>query len=272
MKYLFLAIATLFSSAMMAQAAFSTLYKTGDTPTELALGLSWEAFQQRHEELSGQGFTLSDLETEQIEGERQFFGMWKKRGQAAQAVVELVPGWDSLVVRKRAMAKAAYVMQDIEAFTADETEYYLVSWLPGDTPHKVRKLSSWQGLLNDHEELGLRSLHMIDLEGFEAPDGNTYYLALYHRRGPDAKTYLFRSPDPAAFDTDKIYRNKSRHFLFDFELFEKREMRFFFGLYQEALPGDTLLESWEEVGLREQMAEQEKEGMELYDLDVRSLD
>lgn len=268
MKNTLILLLTMACPLMLMSQAYSAVFKNGDTPTDIGLRLSWEDFTKRHEQLQAKNFELVDLETARDEGERYYYGVWKERAEAPEVIVKQVPGWDSLVVLKRQMAKDKYVMQDIEAYVDGEEEVYLVAWSPGATLHKVRKLSSWTGLMNDHEELGRRELHMVDLEGFEMADGKTYYLALYHQLVPEAQTYPFRAPDPESFSTDKIYRNKSRFFLFDFEQFEKRGKPFLFGLYDAQRIGDTLIEAWDQEGLLEKAASLKEEGMELYDLDA----
>lgn len=268
MKNIFILLLAFWVPTVLMSQAYTAVFKTGDTPTEVGLRLSWEAFIQRHEQLQAKNFELVDVETARDEGVRYFFGLWKERATTPQVMVKQVPGWDSLVVLKRQMAKADFVMQDIEAYMDGDAEIYLVTWSPGNLRHKVRKLSSWQGLMNDHEELGRQELHMVDLEGFETADGTSSYLALYHKLVPEAQTYPFRAPDPESFSTDKIYRNKSRFFLFDFEQFEKRGRQFLFGLYDAQRLGDTLVEAWDQDGLFEKVASLKEEGLELYDLDV----
>ena len=268
MKNTLIVLLALSCPSLLFSQAYTAVFKNGDTPTEIGLRLSWDAFIKRHEQLQAKNFELIDLETARDLGERYYFGLWKERAYTPEVVVKQVPGWDSLVVLKRQMAENQYVMQDIEAWVDGDEEMYLVAWSPGSSLHKVRKLSSWVGLMNDHEELGRRELHMVDLEGVERPGGKAYYLALYHKLTPEAQTYPFRAPDPESFSTDKAYRNKSRFFLFDFEQFEKRGTPFLFGLYDGQRAGDTLIEVWDQEGLLEKAVRLKEEGLELYDLDV----
>jgi hypothetical protein len=268
MKYTLIVILLAFVPMAIFSQAYSAVFKNGDTPTEIGLRLSWEEFIQKHEQLQAKNFELTDVETGKDLEVRYYFGLWKERKSPVNVMVKEIVGWDSLVMMKRKMADEQYVMQDIEAYAEGDKDVYLVTWSPGTTRHKVRKLTSWQGLMNDHEDLGRQELHMVDLEGFESADGKTNYLAIYHRLSPDAQTYPFRAPDPESFSTDKIYRNKSRFFLFDFEQFEKRGQQFLFGLYDAQRLGDTLIEAWDQEGLLEKVANYKEEGLELYDLDV----
>lgn len=269
---LFVLLLALLPASLLAQAAFTAVFKKGEGPIELVLGSSWEEFQDTHASLQAKGFRLIDVETGTEEGRRLYYGIWKEDQETHSIVLRKVPGWDSLVTLKRQMAKDTFVMQDIEAYTADSQSFYLATWAAGSTKHKVRKLSSWQGLMNDHKEMGRRELQMVDLEGFEGLDGRTKYLALYQRRSPEGRTYPFRAPNPESFSTDKVYRNKSRYYLFDFEQFEKRDIRFLFGLYDAQRPGDTLVEAWGAEALLEKARQFKEDGMVLYDLDVRSLE
>ena len=49
----------------------------------------------------------------------------------------------------------------------------------GYREHKIRKLTSWEGVENDYENLSRRDLQLVDIESFDGKDGITQYLALY---------------------------------------------------------------------------------------------
>jgi len=254
-------------STLSAQFAFSGIFSEADAEYEYAHQMNWEDLLKKHQELDAKGFRLIDIETAKTGAHRYYWGIWKK--DEARSILKRVESWDSLVIEKRLMAADTFMMDEIEAYTHDGKEYYLAVWVPGASNHKVRKLTSWEGLINDYKDLTLRKLQMVDIEGFEAKDGTTHYLALYQWRGADFRTHLFRSPDFDSFLIDKIYRYKSGNRLFDYERFEKRGTAFYVGLYKEAGYSGRLEDRYSQEDFSKLMAEQKEQGnIVVVDIDV----
>jgi hypothetical protein len=232
-------ILSLFIAVNFAQAQYTGIFKANQDSTEYSFQLDWMELQEQIKVKSSKGFELIDLEVTTTKSEPVYSAIWKEG--SAKATISLVPGWDSLVILKRQMAADTFLMQDIEAFTHKGESHFLAIWTPGNDKHKVRKLKSWEGLTNDYEELRKRGYEMVDIEGYTAEDGETQYLAIYHKRIASQRTHLYRSSDAEAFNIDKVKRNKSGYQLFDFEHFEKREVPFYFGLYAKTDDGGSII-------------------------------
>ncbi|MCO6488808.1 MAG: hypothetical protein J5I98_10340 [Phaeodactylibacter sp.] len=268
MRNIIPAIIFLFNfSVLSAQFAFSGVFAKAEAAYEYAHQLSWEELQQKHEELSTEGFRLIDIETAKAGAHRYFWGIWKK--DETPSTLKCMESWDSLVIMKRQMAADSFVMDEIEAYTYGGKEYYLAVWVPGDRTHKIRKLTSWEGLENDYGNMSRRDQQIVDIEGFEAKDGTTHYLALYQWQGPEFRTYYYRSHDPGDFLADRAYRQKSGYQIFDYERFEKRGQAFYVGLYKKAADGHRLEDrhSWEDFS-KLVAEQQEQDGTALVDIDV----
>ncbi len=255
------------STSLSAQFTYSGVFTQADTDYEYAHQVSWEALQQQHEELSAKGFRLVDVETAKSGARRYYWAIWKK--EAVHSTLKRIESWDSLVIVKREMAADSFVMDEVEAYTWGDKEYYLAVWAPGNREHKIRKLSSWEGLENDYENLIRRDLQLADIEGFESKDGTTLYLALYQWKGPEFKTYYYRSHDFDDFLTDRGHRQRSGYHLFDYERFEKRGQAFYVGVYQENTSGSRLEDRYSWDDFSKLMAEQkEQNNIVLTDIDV----
>ncbi|MCB0587604.1 MAG: hypothetical protein KDD06_20090 [Phaeodactylibacter sp.] len=254
-------------SGISAQFTYSGVFGKADADYEYAFRQSWEAFRQQHEALDTLGFRLVDIETAKSGARRYYWGVWKK--EEVHSTLKLVEGWDAMVAMKRQMAADSFVLDEIEAYTYGGKEYYLAVWIPGSREHKIRKLSSWEGVVNDHENLSRRDLQLIDIEGFEARDTTTHYLALYQWKGPEFRTYFYRTHDFDDFITDRAYRQKSGYQLFDYERFEKRGRAFYIGLYKAGANGRQLEDHYSREDFDRLMAEQkERNNMVLMDIDV----
>jgi hypothetical protein len=224
-------------SSAFAQEHYAGVFKSRHDSTVYDFHMSWEDLQAKATAQREKGFELSDIE---VGHGQQYAAIWKY--QAPRAITAIVPGWDSLVFLKREMAADSFVMQDIEGYTKDGESYFVAYWTKGTDKHKVRKLNSWTGLMNDYEELVKRGYKIVDIEGFTAKDNTTHYLAIYHKRKKNQRTHLFRAADLNTFNIDKRKRNKSGYQLFDFEHFEKRGVKFYFGLYEKSSEGGVLIE------------------------------
>ena len=256
--------ATFLLSSISAQEHYAGIFKSRSDSTIYDFNLSWDDLQAKVPAQREKGFELSDIEV--TPGE-QYAAIWKY--QAPEATMALVPGWDSLVFLKREMAADSFVMQDIEAYTKDGASHFMVYWTKGTDKHKVRKLNSWTGLMNDYEELIKRGYKIVDIEGFTAEDNTTHYLAIYHKRVKNKRTHLFRAPDLHTFNVDKRKRNKSGYQLFDFEHFEKRGVVFYFGLYEKSKEGGALIESPSLESFKEEVERlKEERGLILSELDM----
>lgn len=254
-------------STIYAQPFYSGVFKSTADSLEYSFGLSWEQLKSAQQSQRAKGFELDDVEATLVEKKRQYHAIWRAGAPARK--LALVPAWDSLVMIKRIMAADSFLMHDIEAFTHKEVAHFVVLWQAGTTKHKVRKLSSWEGLMNDYEEMNRRGLHVVDIEGFTAADGETHYLALYHKRIASRRTHLHRAADIEAFNVDKRKRNKSGYQLFDYEHFEKRGVEFHFGIYEKAQDRGAIVEADTMEEFEAEMARLAKEQqLKLTDLDV----
>jgi len=254
-------------STSYAQPFYSGVFKSTSDSLEYSFGLNWEQLESAQQSQRAKGFELDDVEAVQVGKNWQYNAVWKEGAPVKK--LALVPAWDSLVMIKRIMAADSFLMHDIEAFTHKGTAQFVVLWHAGDTKHKVRKLTSWEGLMNDYEEMNRRGLQMVDIEGFTAEDGETHYLALYHKRIASRRTHLHRAADFEAFNVDKRKRNKSGYQLFDYEHFEKRGVGFYFGIYEKAQDGGAILEADTKEKFEAEMNRLSREqNLKLTDLDL----
>ena len=252
---------------LSAQFTYSGLFTQAETDYQYIHQASWEELLEQHDKLDAEGYRLMDIETAKAGAHRYYWGIWKK--DEVRSTLKRLESWDSLVIMKRQMAADSFVMDEIEAYTYGGKEYYLAVWIPGDRPHKIRNLTSWEGVVNDHGNMARQDLQLVDIEGFEAKDTTTHYLALYQWDGPEFKTYFYRTHDYDDFLTDKGYRQKSGYQLFDYERFEKRGQSFYVGLYREANSASRLEDHYSQEDFNKLMdSEKENNNIVLTDIDI----
>jgi len=258
----------LFAITVQAQFTYSGISQKTDIEHEYADNLTWSELQQRQAEVDTAGYQLIDVEVVKDNKINKYWAIWAKTKQ--HSVLAEVAGWDSLVQKRRDMAKDGFVLTELEGQAGPNNVFLFTAvWAPGKTAHKVWKLDSWAGLVKKNEEMAKDNLYLVDVEAVPFPDGTMPYLALYHYGKQTDQTYLFEASDLTTFNTERARRNKSGFRLLDFEQFEHGEREYYVGIYKKSAFDESLRASLDEQGFQKLRSERAKnESIYVTDIEI----
>lgn len=269
MKQLFLTtIVSFFILLLNAQSIISGVFQASEAAMVYEHGLKWPAFQHKNDSLNQNGYRLFDLETYKGSGDRTFWGIWIKSD--LPAVVESVYGWTSFVEKKRAMTSDSFLLTKVTAYAvSDKEQYYIGVWMKEDTPHKVWKLDSREGLAQKTEEMARQDFFIRNVEVFSSPNKTLIFLALFHKgKVTTPRNYVYTSDDLKVFKTNVLQRQKSGFRLVDFESFEEKGTRWYLGVFEKGDYETVLLEGQETPDFNGRWEILEEQGLRLMDIEL----
>ncbi len=258
----------LFAGTVQAQFNYSGIFQKTDITHEYADNVTWSELQQRQAQVDTAGYELIDLELAKDGKVNKYWAIWAKTKQ--HSVLAEVAGWDSLVQKRRDMAKEDMVLTELEVQAGPNNVLLFTGvWTPGKTAHKVWKLDSWTGLVKKNEEMAKDNLYLVDVETVALPDGTMPYIALYHYGKQTDQTYLFEASDLTTFNTERARRSKSGYRLLDYEQFEHGERNYYVGIYKKGTFDDSLRASLDEQGFQKLRTERARnESIYLTDIEI----
>jgi len=258
----------LFAFTVQAQFNYSGIFQKTNIAHEYADNVTWSELQQRQMQMDTAGYELTDVELAKDGKANKYWAIWAKTKQ--HSVLAEVAGWDSLVQKRRDMAKEGLVLTELEGQAGPNNVFLFTGvWTPGKTAHKVWKLDSWAGLVKKNEEMAKDNLYLVDVEAVPFPDGTMPYIALYHYGKQTDQTYLFEASDLTTFNTERARRTKSGYRLLDYEQFEHGEREYYVGIYKKGTFDDSLRASLDEQGFQKLRTERAKsESIWLTDIEI----
>lgn len=258
----------LLSFSLQAQFNYGGIFQKTEIEHQYADGITWKELLKQQAKMDSTGFQLADVELMKDAGANKYWAIWAKTGQ--HSVLAEVAGWDSLVQKRRDMAKEGFVLTELEGQAGPNNVFLFTGvWTVGKTSHKAWKLDSWEGLVKKNEEMAKDNFYLVDVEAVPFPDGTMPYIALYHVGKQTAQTFLYEAADLTTFNTDRVRRGKSGYRLIDFERFEHGEREYFVGIYQKANFDDSLRAGLDEEGFQKLRTERAKnEGIYLTDIEI----
>lgn len=262
----------LFTFTVQAQFQYSGIFQKTDIAHEYADNVTWAELQQRQMQMDTAGFQLTDIELAKDNNKvNKYWAVWAKTKQ--HSVLAEVAGWDSLVQKRRDMAKAGFVLNDLEGQAGPNNVFlFTCVWSPGKTVHKAWQLDSWESLILKNEEMAKDNLYLVDIEAVPFPDGTMPYIALYHYGKQNDQTYLFEASDLTTFNTERARRNKSGYRLFDYEQFEHGEREYYVGIYKKGTFDDSLRANLDEQGFQKLRNERAKtDSIYLTDVEINRI-
>ncbi|NUO01104.1 MAG: hypothetical protein HUU01_10875 [Saprospiraceae bacterium] len=259
----------LFTFTVQAQFNYSGIFQKTDIPHEYADNLTWSELQQRHMQMDTAGYQLTDVELAKDNNKiNKYWAIWAKTKQ--HSVLATVAGWDSLVQKRRDMAKEGFVLTELEGQAGPNNVFLFTGvWTTGKTAHKAWKLDSWAGLVKKNEEMAKDNFFLVDVDATPFPDGTMPYVALYHYGQQPDQTFLFEASDLTTFNTERARRHKSGYRLLDYEQFEHGEREYYVGIYKKGTFDDSLRAGLDEQGFQKLRTERAKnESIYLTDIEI----
>lgn len=267
MKFMMLLLSCLSSSLLVAQFTYSGVLHQTEAELLYAEEQTWDSLLHTETQMVAKGFRLMDLETAKENGNRSFWSIWVKSELGQR--MEKVNGWATFIKAKRAQVKEGYVMAEVEGYALTEEEQQFVGvWHKGDTPHKVWRLDSQEGIMKKTQEMADLNFYLVDLDVFQTPSGTAQYLALYHYGAVGKKAYIVVEKDLKLFNTELLRRTKSGYRIIDFEKYEENEQVFYLAVFRKGLYEAVLLRDLDKDGFDGRLDMSEQNRFQLIDLEV----
>lgn len=271
MKSTVFAIACLLTAThFYAQATYSGVLHQTEAELSFYEAQSWDSLLITEKKMTTAGYRLMELETALKGPDRYYWSIWVKSDLGHK--MERINGWKSFIEQKRAKVTEGYVMGEVEgiALTDTEQQFYGV-WYKGDTPHKVWRLDSQEGIQKKTVEMAAANFYLVDLDVFETPANTVQYLALYHYGLVGQRAYIVVESDLKTFNTEILQRTKSGYRIIDFEKFRENDQVHYLAVFRKGDSEAVLLRDMDKDGFygRLDMAEQNRFQLVDIELDER---
>lgn len=214
---------------------FSGIFQPSDAELRYTNTEGWSEFEQMQTEYAGEGYRLIDLESVRGEGggDRTFYGIFSK--SSLQDSIGKYLGWTDFVRAKRQMASAGWMIVDVHGYALNERDYqYIGVWVKDDTPHKIAKLTTREGLDKRIEAMGRRRFKLKRVSVIESPNGEPTFVALFHYSPVYEYNFAYYSDDSDDFKREYNERYQSNTRLIDFASFFDEGKTWYLGVFQSA--------------------------------------
>ena len=270
MRYLVFVLACLLvTTNLSAQFTYSGVLHQTEAELSFYEAQSWDSLLIIEKKMTAAGYRLMELETAKKGADRYFWSIWVKSDLGHK--LERIDGWKSFIEQKRAKVEEGYVMGEVEgvALTDKEQQFYGV-WYKGDTPHKVWRLDSREGIQKKTDEMAAANFYLVDLDVFETPANTVQYLALYHYGLVGQRAYIVVEKDLKLFNTEILQRTKSGYRIIDFEKYVENEEVYYLAVFRKGDSEAVLLRDMDKDGFYGRLDMSEQNRFQLIDIELDS--
>lgn len=202
----------------------------------------WQAFTQKWDELSKDGFRLEEVNTYAENGTRHFMGLFK-RGTGKHALLAL-DSWPLFASKRAELAGAGVHLVDIATYSANGKTHYIGAFREGNGWSRVEKTASLSELvLASNAYSNLFGLELVDIEFLQpaAPysSGKGEFIGVY--RSSNDKTLRVTAASYAEFADKWREQHKLGMRLVDVETYREGDQRHYMGLFRPG-KGSSALE------------------------------
>jgi hypothetical protein len=216
-----------------ARQSFSGLFDQSSATHVYLYDISWEELRNRHQKLSLDGFELLDVEAATNNGKTGFWAIWRESGQTSR--LERAANWDELLRLRRELAAQGWRLNDVESYRDHQGKtFFLGLWLADKAESRIIKAESWESLIKHTDLLANEYFFLTDVEAMNAGQGELHFLAVFRKAPPTERAFLALYDDQAAFQKNRLQRQKSGYPLIDYETFEQDDKEYYLGLYKKA--------------------------------------
>lgn len=162
-------VVQLSAPAAHAQDAFTGVWRAGNDAHYLWVGVDWDNFKAKWEELSKQNLRLVDVETWGEGSQRKYSGVWRA-GNDAHFLWAGVD-WDNFKAKWEELAKQNLRLTVVKTYMEGGQRKYLGVWRAGNDGHYLWAGVDWNNFHAKWEELSKQGLRLVDFDTYM--DGNT---------------------------------------------------------------------------------------------------
>lgn len=175
---------------------YTGLWRSGDGPHFLLIGIEREQFRQRWMALSRQNLRLVDLEVYSEDGLTKFAGVWR----AGSDEQELLAGLDAAQFNSqwKLLSKRGLRLVDIEVYEEDGKIRFAGIFRAGDGDYDVLIGVDWESFLAQWRLHNARQHRIVDLE-IHSQNGAVRYTAVWSGKAQSHALYVI--PDKSRFES-----------------------------------------------------------------------
>ncbi|MEM6395669.1 MAG: hypothetical protein AAF741_04925 [Bacteroidota bacterium] len=214
---------------------FSGIFQPSEADLKYTNTRGWDAFESSQASYASQGYRLIDLESvrSQDGGDRTFYGIFSQ--SSLQDSIGRYLGWADFVRAKRQMASNGWMIVDVHGYALNERDYqYIGVWVKDETPHKIAKLTTREGLDKRIDAMGKRRYKLKRVSVIESPSGEPTFVALFHFSPVYEYNFVYYSDDSDDFKREYSERYQSNTRLIDFASFFDESKTWYLGVFQAA--------------------------------------
>lgn len=225
----------LLAGPAVAEQRFSGVWDGGGGGHYLWVGVDWESFEDKWEELATQNLRLVDLETYVEGGQRKYAGVWRSGSDGHYLWAGV--SWKSFENKWKELSRQNLRLIDIETYVVGGQRRYAGVWRAGNDGHFLWAGVEWPGFDSKWKELADLNLRLIDIETY-VENGKRKYIGVW-RSGSDAH-YLWVGADWKTFEAKWKELSRQNLRLIDIEVYEVGNATKYAGVWRGGTGGHYL--------------------------------
>lgn len=144
--------------------AFTGVWRSGSDPYYLWVGVDWDNFRTKWEELSAKNLRLVDLDTYVVNNQRRWAGVW--RGGSDGHYLWANADWDSFNAKWKELAAKNLRLTVLKVYETGSGLRYAGVWRQGSDPYYLWVGADWDSFKAKWEELSQKNLRLVDIETY----------------------------------------------------------------------------------------------------------
>jgi hypothetical protein len=245
-----------------AQRYYSGVWDEGTDRYAMWVGQSWDSFEAKWKELSGNDRRLVDLEVYTVNGKQRYAGVWREGNDAHYLYVG--KSWHDFVIKWEELNPKGLRLIDIETYTVDGKRRWAGVWRAGAGGYFLWVGQKWGSFQDKWNELKGKGLRLIDIEVYHTDSGWRY--AGVWQAGND-KHYLWVNKNWSDFKAkwDELKGKNLR--LVDLETYKVDGKRRYAGVWREGSDKFGLWSGVDYENFRTKWFDWAQEGRRLIDIE-----
>jgi len=219
-------------SMARAQDAFAGVWRAGNDPYYLWVGVDWNNFNAKWQELAKQNLRLVDVETWGEGSQRKYAGVWRAGNDAHYLWAGV--DWNSFNAKWQELSKQNLRLTVVRTYMDGGQRKYLGVWRAGNDAHYLWAGVDWNSFNAKWEELSKQGLRLVDVDTYL--DGNTRKYVGAWRAGNDAH-YLWAGVNWNSFNAKWQELGKKNLRLTVIRTYMDGNERHYLGVWREGSDG-----------------------------------
>jgi len=244
-----------------AQDAFAGVWRSGNDPHYLWVGVDWNSFNAKWQELAKQNLRLVDVETWGDGSNRKYAGVWRAGNDAHYLWAGV--DWNSFNAKWQELSKQNLRLTVVRTYEDGGQRKYLGVWRAGNDAHYLWAGVDWNSFNAKWQELSKQGMRLVDVDTYM--DGNTRKYIGAWRAGNDAH-YLWAGVDWNSFNAKWQELGKQNLRLTVMRTYMDGNQRHYLGVWREGTDGYYLWAGVDWENFRSKWNELAAQGLRLINM------